>query len=57
MTNPDYQPLTLRRVALISERLDMVYAAIHVSMVVIFIGVLAALYIVREDILAAIERK
>lgn len=55
MSEPDYQPITLRRVAVLSERVEAIYLALHIALVVIFVGILYALYTVREDILNAMK--
>ena len=56
MTSPDFAPVTLRRVALIQERMETLYSALHIALILVFVGVLCALYTMRSDILEAIER-
>lgn len=43
--------MTLRRVALLQERVDMVYYSLYATMLVCFLGLMVALYSVRKDIL------
>jgi hypothetical protein len=57
MTAPDHSFLPLRRIDLLSERMDMLYSALYLALMVSFVAILYALYTVREDILQAIERK
>ncbi len=57
MSNPDRSFMTLRRLDLISERMDMLYTALHLALIICFVGVLVALYTIREDLLRAIEGK
>jgi hypothetical protein len=56
MTAPDHSFLPLRRLELLSDRMEMLYTALHIALLVSFVAVLYALYTVREDILQAIER-
>lgn len=51
----NYSVATLRRLVTIQERLDMVYCALYVAILVIFIALMCALYVVREDILNEIK--
>lgn len=58
MTNPAdilYGPLTLRRLKIIQDRQELLYAALNLSLTVSIVGLLLVLYILRRDILDAIE--
>lgn len=56
MAAPDYSPMLFRRVALLQERTEALYTALHLAVLLVFVAILVALWIVRDDILAAIER-
>lgn len=55
MSAPDTSFMTLRRLDLQSERMEVLYAALHVALIAVFIGIMYALYSVRKDVLTAIE--
>jgi ABC-type Fe3+ transport system permease subunit len=55
MASPDFAPMTLRRVAIMEDRLETLHLALHVTLIVIFVGLMIALYTVREDILKAVK--
>lgn len=57
MAQPDYSPAIFRRIHVMSERMDMLYTALHFALILIFIGLMVALYTVRQDLLKAIEGK
>jgi hypothetical protein len=51
MNAPDHSFLPLRRLEIMSERMETLYTALHFSLLIAFVAVLYALYIVRQDIL------
>lgn len=57
MAVPDYAPALFRRIQVASERSDNLYAALHLALIVVFMGIMIALWTIRQDLLQAIERK
>lgn len=57
MNKVDYSFTALRKLALNAQRQEELYAALHLALIVVFIGIMYALYKIRSDILEAIERK
>lgn len=55
MSAPDSSFMTLRRIDLASERMETLYTALHLALIIVFVGVMYALYTVRKDVLSAIE--
>lgn len=55
MPEPDYSPALFRRIHVMSERMDMLYTALHLAVILVFAGLMLALYTVRKDLLKAIE--
>lgn len=56
MSQPEYAPILFRRIQVASERNEALYAALHIALIVVFMGVMIALWTVRQDLLEAIER-
>lgn len=56
MTKPDFEPMTLRRVAIIQERQEVLFLALYAAIFVTFVGVMVALYTIREDILGNVKK-
>lgn len=56
MTKPDFEPMTLRRVALIQKRQEVLFLALYLAIFATFIGVMVALYTLREDILKSVRK-
>jgi hypothetical protein len=54
--NPDYAPITLRRIELMQGRLEAIYMSLYLSILLIFLALMGALYIVRKDILKAVDK-
>lgn len=52
----DFSFTALRRINMAAERQEQIYVALHIALIVVFCGVLYALYTVRADVLEAIER-
>lgn len=57
MNKVDYSFTALRKLTMNAQRQEELYAALHVALIVVFVGVMYALYQVRSDLLEAIERK
>jgi hypothetical protein len=55
-SNPDYAPITLRRIELMQGRLEAIYMSLYLSILLIFLALMGALYIVRKDILKAVDK-
>ena len=55
-SNPDYAPITLRRIELMQGRLEAIYMSLYLSALIIFLAIMGALYIVRKDILKAVVK-
>jgi hypothetical protein len=55
-SNPDYAPITLRRIEIMQGRLEAIYISLYLSILLIFLAIMGALYIVRKDILKAISK-
>lgn len=56
MAEPDYSPIVFRRIAALSDRMDMLYTALHLALVVVFVGVMVALYTLRKDLIGEINK-
>jgi hypothetical protein len=56
MTEPQAAPIIFRRIQVLHERVDAIYMALHIALIIIFAGLMVALWTVREDIIKAIER-
>lgn len=49
-TNPDYAPITMRRVMIIQERQERLFYALYAAIFVSFVGIMIALSELRKDI-------
>jgi hypothetical protein len=54
--NPDYAPITLRRVALLQDRLELIYYSLYVTILLCFLAIMVALHLVRKDILKELKK-
>jgi hypothetical protein len=54
--NPDYAPITLRRIEIMQGRLEAIYISLYFSALLIFLAIMGGLYIVRKDILKEINK-
>lgn len=52
---PDYAPALFRRIHVMSERMDALYTALHFALILVFVALMVALYVIREDILKAVN--
>jgi hypothetical protein len=49
-TKVDTGIMTLRRISVLEERLEVIYASLYFSALIIFLATMGALYLVRKDI-------